>query len=436
MSIAVHAAGFVHVGIALWHYARPAAAGGAAALGLGAIVRAPKRARSAVAVRERALAGLRVEVVRTHLDLARHAAAWDDLALAAPQQLPMLAYPWVASYLEHRLAPSETWLCILAYREGQLIGVLPVVIDPHPLLGRWQPRLRAPAGLHTRSGQALLRVGQEAPALSALLAALEREVPGYVGLEMRGVREGSPLLAALARDLPGMVVERELDGYGSFIRLSGTYRDYQAGLGPKMRNNLRRAGKRLAQLPGADLEFLAGAAATERDLPRFMALEAAGWKGRRGTALAQDPALVAFYTALTHRLAARGWLEWHFLTAEEQTIAGHLAVRFGRALVMPKIAYDEAYAQCAPGNVLFERVVERAFASGDVDEINQTSDMPWHRNWRMEQAAYYNVWLFPRRPTALLCGAWPTSAHLRARRRLRPLARRARRRWRQHRAAS
>jgi len=155
-------------------------------------------------------------------------------------------------------------------------------------------------------------------------------------------------------------------------------------------------------------------------------IEASGWKGRKGTALAASLSLVAFYTALVEGLAREGWLEWHFLNADAKTLAGHLAVRFGRSMTLVKIGYDEAYAKCSPGNLLFERTAKWIFERGDIDEINCLTDMPWHRSWRMDQSNYTSLWIYPKQPLALLFGALPTWIVLRAMRVLRPLLRRAR----------
>lgn len=359
---------------------------------------------------------LRIEVVRELAGLACHADAWDQLALAAPQRLPMLSHAWVASFLEHCLGPRQSWWCVFAYAGDALVGVLPVVAVPHRLLGRWRPLLRTPWDPHTLTGDMLLAAGWEAVALPALLAALARAAPRRLGVVLRGVREGSPTLAALARGLSGTVVIRAFDTGGSFVRLDGTVEEFRARLGTKMRNNLKRSRQRLSRHAPVEARFLTDATGTGEAFARFLELEASGWKGRQGTALARSPRLVAFYAALARRLAARGWLEWHFLTAGGRVVAGALAVRFARSLVIPKIAYDEEFAKCAPGNLLFEQTVERAFARGDVDEINQASDMPWHRLWRMERSDYSTVWLYPRRPFALLCGALPVWTGILARR--------------------
>ena len=144
-----------------------------------------------------------------------------------------------------------------------------------------------------------------------------------------------------------------------------------------------------------------------------MKVEASGWKKKEGTAIEQSPTLVSFYTALTKRLSALGWLEWHFLETDGRVIAGQMGVKMGRTLTLFKIGYDEEYSYCSPGNILFERVVERAYGQGDTDEINCITDMAWHDNWGMDKRPHYDLWIYPKHPIPFFFGALPRKARMR-----------------------
>ncbi|MEE9553430.1 MAG: GNAT family N-acetyltransferase, partial [candidate division Zixibacteria bacterium] len=114
-----------------------------------------------------------------------------------------------------------------------------------------------------------------------------------------------------------------------------------------------------------------------------------------------------FYTALARRLSKLGWLEWHILYTDDRPIAIHLSIKMGRVLVINKIGFDEEFAWCSPGNILFERAVQRAFDSKDTDEINCLTDMAWHDNWKMIKKDYYDFWIYPRCPIPLIYGVLP-----------------------------
>jgi hypothetical protein len=351
--------------------------------------------------------GLSVEIARTLDDLEPHADAWNCLTLESPHCLPMLSHVWVASYLEHQLEPGESWFCLFAYDNSKLVGVLAVVVTPINLLGIKRPRLRAPHNNHTRSVDFLIEQGREKEIIPLFLSCIDRIRPAIFCLELKRLPASSPSLSVLADGVKRVISECNFDGYGSFIRVEGSYEEFKARLTTRFNRNLRRLGRKLALLEDVEVSFLTGKSGTEKELTRFMQVEASGWKSRMGSAIIQSPSLVSFYTALVRRLADLEWLEWHFLDAEGKTIAAHLAIRVNRSLIINKIAYDEAYSSYSPGQILFERMVERAFASGEIDEIDCLTDYAWNRDWQMEQRAYYNLSIFPCRPVPVLAGIVP-----------------------------
>ncbi len=94
----------------------------------------------------------------------------------------------------------------------------------------------------------------------------------------------------------------------------------------------------------------------------------------------------------------------------------HLGVRTGGALVLLKIAYDERHARLGPGNLLFERVLEREFETGTAVEVNCTTDMAWHRNWALPRSDYARLTCFPAGPASGSLAFLPAALKARAKR--------------------
>jgi CelD/BcsL family acetyltransferase involved in cellulose biosynthesis len=337
---------------------------------------------------------------RTPEELACHADEWDRLALAAPERHPMLSYAWVATFFEHRIDARSSWLCLFAYDGQYLIGVLPVVRRGR-LLGT---QLSAPYDEHTRSGHPLLAVGREHEALAALLEALSVAEPRHVSIRFYGIRAGSPTLAAESAIPARVKTLSSIGGRGSVIPTSGSFAGYEDTLNSNFRRNLRKARNRCTKAHETAFHTYSGPdAAAPHLLQQFLEVEAAGWKGAAGTAIKCSADLVAFYTALAHRLSERRWLEWHFLELDGAPAAGHFAIRFGRSLVLPKIGYDEQHARLAPGNMLFHQIAAESFADPDTDEINCLTDMEWHANWHVMTEEYSDMIATPHQllPSAL-----------------------------------
>jgi CelD/BcsL family acetyltransferase involved in cellulose biosynthesis len=335
---------------------------------------------------------LRTVTVRTFDALVPHLAAWNGLAWRAAQKLPTLLPGWVDAFLRHRLKSNESWFCSFAYAGDELVGVLPVVVTPHPILGRRWPVLRTPSDDYTHSGDIVLTADHPGAALHALLAGVQREVPGHLRLDLHAVRQSSPVLSALENACSGYVVQRGRSLMYSLLGVQGNFDAYLTGFG-HMSRNLKRFRKKLEKLGHVSIEVLKGSAASEDLLPEFLALEASGWKGSNGTAILSDPDVTHFYTTLVRNFVKCGYLEWHTIRVDGRLIAAQLAVRCGASLNLLKYAFDEDFADCRPGTLLTEVTFREGFSRPEIDEINPMSDAEAHRIWHMPHDDYVDMHL-------------------------------------------
>ena len=99
-------------------------------------------------------------------------------------------------------------------------------------------------------------------------------------------------------------------------------------------------------------------------LDTLLALEASGWKGRAGTALAQRPHDAAYIREIVARFAAVDAVRIDLLDLDGQPLAGGLLLdRAGRSHFI-KIAYDESRARLSPGRALAIAMLQADFAAG------------------------------------------------------------------------
>lgn len=87
-------------------------------------------------------------------------------------------------------------------------------------------------------------------------------------------------------------------------------------------------------------------------LDAFLTLEAAGWKGETGTAIACLPADAAYIRRMAELFAADDALQIDTLLLDGQVLATGLLVESGDRRHFLKIAYDEAQARHSPGRTL------------------------------------------------------------------------------------
>ena len=134
------------------------------------------------------------------------------------------------------------------------------------------------------------------------------------------------------------------------LKPKGTFEEWFAGnFERKRRKEYRRLKARLAE-EGA-LASLSWSSGDPVDpwVDELMALEAQGWKGRRGTALADDTAMATAFREALQLLAAEGSLRFWKIAFNGKPIAMMSGLVKGAQGWLGKIAYDESFARYSPG---------------------------------------------------------------------------------------
>ena len=349
---------------------------------------------------------LQIQIVQNLEELKPHADGWNRLAFEATQQLPMTSYAWVSSYFEHYVEADESWFCVFAYHDSDLVGVLPLIVTFKSFLGLKFPLLVTRRSSQSCSLDIVAALGIESIVIPVLIDAARQFHPRHLGMVFNRVPENSPTIAAL-EGMSDITLIKELDGMmGANLKITGCFDEYRETLSGNLKSTIKRSGKKLYQLEGVKTVFLKDSDATEKHLAQLIEVEAASWKGTAGKLIASSPTDISFYTNLTRRLSEAGWLEWQLIEAEGKTIAINLAIKLKRSTIIWKLAYDESYSKFSPGSILFEQVVKSAYAD-KVEEINLISDFSWYDNWKMHKRPHYTLKLYSHQPISLLLGLFP-----------------------------
>ena len=120
-------------------------------------------------------------------------------------------------------------------------------------------------------------------------------------------------------------------------------------LGTKKLKELRRQRNRLAEHGAVHFDVARTQAEVTAALETFLALEASGWKARRGTALGQDSGDAAFVRRATSALAGTGQCEIVSLRAGDTPVAAAIVLRHQDRAFYFKVGIDERFAKFSPG---------------------------------------------------------------------------------------
>jgi CelD/BcsL family acetyltransferase involved in cellulose biosynthesis len=170
----------------------------------------------------------------------------------------------------------------------------------------------------------------------------------------------------------------------------------EAATSTKFQANLRRRARRLTETGAVAVRRVDGGEDLDAALDAFLALEAAGWKWARGTAIARDARLVTFYRAAARDAARRGTLALRALELDGRPVAFHFGLIHGGAYLLPKTAYDEALGAVSPGQLLQREVLAECEARGLEAFDFLGPDMDWKRDWAPRHRPH--DWLYVYRP--------------------------------------
>jgi CelD/BcsL family acetyltransferase involved in cellulose biosynthesis len=158
---------------------------------------------------------------------------------------------------------------------------------------------------------------------------------------------------------------------------------YQSRFSGRRNKDLRRRARRLSEQGEVTIRTVSGADTDGRAaLEDFLRIEASGWKGREGTAMASDPTTDAFAKAVF----AGPDVEFDVLALDGKAIAVTVNLIRNGAVFTIKTAYDEDHRPASPGAMLdlhlIRNITEGRYSRADSCAI---ADHPVESYWLEKQ---------------------------------------------------
>jgi CelD/BcsL family acetyltransferase involved in cellulose biosynthesis len=293
-----------------------------------------------------------VQVLRDRRSLEAIVRPWEDLAANALEANPFYE-PWIL--LPALWARGEAGFeCVSVWDDGKLIGLFP--------FERGSSFKRLPVATLTSWRHSayllctpLVRAGAAEVALRALLRWAVDETSM---LELPYLPANGAFDDAL-RTVAKTVVRTARFSRALLVKGSSADAYMEEAMSARLRRQVRRNERRLAAM-GADTVVVRPGDAIGDEVERFLALEARGWKGRQGGALAASAHNLRFGREVLTEAHKRGRLHMVGVNCEGRAIARRVSLLAGEGAYAFKTAYDEDYAAYSPG-VLAEAMCLREF---------------------------------------------------------------------------
>lgn len=278
-------------------------------------------------------------------------AEWEELALrteASPFLRPGYLEAWIEGFGEPAGARA------LVARAGGRIEALACVVTAGG-------RLRS-LGNEETPDAGILASGPEARA--AVARALMSQGAHRITIAPLTADDDSHLAIAAAADAAGHRLLTRTVMRCPLVTTSGGWDAYWRGRSRNTRHKVERLLRRLDEAGTAEFRVLAGDGDLEALLDEGLRVEASGWKGDAGSAIASRPESRRYYAALARWAAAHGWLRLGFLRLDGRPLAFGYGIEAGGVHSLLKIGFDPEFGRLSPGTLLLHRMIRHAFDAG------------------------------------------------------------------------
>ena len=303
--------------------------------------------------------GTSIVVMRDTRKLAALIPAWEELVAHALE--PNVFYEhWMLLPALEAYGGSDVAVVLVSTDgdgvgsgAGSLAGLVPLRLTP-----RFKDLNLSAASLwrhpHCYLGTPLIRSDCAVECITGLLEWLRRSAHGKL-LELPWISSDGRFRELLLErcnklGLTGWTINRHTRGL--WRQASDVAGGPAAAVSGPLRRRLRRKERRLAERGRVEHVALRPGDDIGRWIEEFLRVEASGWKGARGTALACTEADRHFFTQIVTAAFRRGRLLMLGLDYEGEAIARRCAFLAGEGSFAFKTAYDERFASYSPGAIV------------------------------------------------------------------------------------
>jgi hypothetical protein len=173
----------------------------------------------------------------------------------------------------------------------------------------------------------------------------------------------------------------------------------------KRRKEWRRLLRKSLESDQATYQTAQSKKACSEAFELYTEIECKGWKGRAGTAIAQDPHKLNYYRAMIKQGCEVGQVETQLLMLKGDAIAASIRLIRGDIAFEVKTSYSESYRKLAPG-ILLELLNMQQLAEGTLhfaDSCTQAGNKVMEALWNDRVAVYNSVYFGPSALSRLAC---------------------------------
>ncbi len=313
--------------------------------------------------------------------LPRLRTAWETLFMRFGRE-PSTSYEWTAALVRHHINENDQAYLVQLTRNGDLVGVVPLVVRAYGLLGR-PFRILRPLSEDSNTHSDLLLDTDDPEVLEALVSALLKLPVRWDCFRMARLLESDPRVESLGRQLANKGCATRLrPGLPAYVlALPDKFEDFLTQRSAKFRNHLRRTQRKLLAKGRVAVHRTTDQASFVEGFDALLRVERASWKHQHGSAITAVRHQSGFYRDLAEGALAAGRLHLQWLTLDGEAIAYNLGYLTTRGYHYLKTSFDDAYRQLGPSTVLRAALLEDLIAEGVRNFDFPGEPYEWETQW-------------------------------------------------------
>ena len=351
-----------------------------------------------------------VRVVSDVREFLEMRSLWDALVEQANPAHPFLTHDWFATWWAAFGGDSRLHI-VVVHEDGRPVAIAPLMRRRSRVLGFGVELIEPMLNDHTPRYEFILTSRPNA-ACRAIWNHLRHEGGRWHMLFARQLPAGSITLETLAQcaEHDGYLVGRRDGDASPVVPFTGTWSRYYATLSRNHRSKINKGLNRLRRVADVRLEVISDPDGVEAALADGIAIEAAAWKARHGTAIGSDPLVRNFYAEFAGRAARSSTLRLMFLNVGGRRVAFAYGLESAQRLFVLKAGYDPEFARYSPYNLLCALVFQHGFERHLEEYEFLGGNEPWKLDWTSHVRKH--EWLYVFAPTLAMRVAYEMKCRL------------------------
>jgi CelD/BcsL family acetyltransferase involved in cellulose biosynthesis len=307
----------------------------------------------------------RVTAITSEEEFIAMGDVWNDVVDRVPAATVFLRHEWFEAAWAWRKRNSSL-LCLAAYQDGTLIGILPLVITIHARGLYVERRLEFLTVPDTQMCDVIAALDSRAIVARAFAEELQRRRADWDVLHFDYLPDGSISGKELTEELEKRGFRSRTQGAGrnQFVALSGTWAEYHGTRSRRFKKANNLIANRLKKAGEVQIDWLQpgteDAAAAGLALEAAIRISAHSWKRETGNSLG-DPGPQAFIRSLSRHALRQGWLSLWILSLNGEPLAMEYQLVANASVHALRSDFVESSAEISPGSHLNRHLLENLF---------------------------------------------------------------------------